>query len=80
MMTPAYAMGTNTPKFRKIREPHTSASKYCLINYAYFRPQRRSKKKLWLNSYRFLSVSLKTLYWGPIPALLVLSVVCVLSQ
>ena len=30
----------------KIKGPHTTTSKYCLINYAYFRPhQQRSKSK-----------------------------------
>ena len=33
---PAYAIGTNTQKFQKIKEPCRTTSKYCLINYAYF--------------------------------------------
>ena len=36
--TLAYAIGSNIQKFKKIKGPRTTISKYCLINYAYFRP------------------------------------------
>ena len=32
----AYAIGTNTQKFKKIKGPCTTTSKSCLINYACF--------------------------------------------
>ena len=51
--TPAHAIGTNIQKFKKIKGPCTTTSKYHLVNYAYFRTHQRSKKKIWLNSYNF---------------------------